>query len=295
MTQIGLIGIGLMGLPMAQRLLEAGYPVTVYNRTRTKAEPLQQIGATVADSAAGAIAQVDAVILMLTDAAAIRQVLFSDSDRPDLNGKTIIQMSTIAPQESQQLQKDIEAAGGHYLEAPVLGSIPEAKAGTLIVMVGATPDLYEQWLPVLNVFGADPLYVGTVGSAAALKLAMNQLIGSLTAAFSFSLGLVQRYGVEVDTFMQVVRQSALYAPTFDKKLARMCDRNFENPNFPTKHLLKDMNLAIATAAENGLNPAALQGVRQILEASIQQGYADADYSALFEGVVPPTVPDSQVD
>jgi 3-hydroxyisobutyrate dehydrogenase len=286
MMNIALIGTGLMGLSMAQRLLNAGHSVTVYNRTRAKAEPLVQEGAKLAETVGEAIAPAEAVILMLTHATAIREVLLPASERPNLTGKTIIQMSTIAPQESQQLQQEIEAAGGQYLEAPVLGSIPEAKAGTLIVMVGAPRALYEQWLPVLHILGSEPLYVGEVGSAAALKLAMNQLIGSLTAAFSLSLGLVQRYGVDVETFMGVVRQSALYAPTFDKKLSRMCDRHFENPNFPTKHLLKDMNLAFAAAEASGLNPAALDGVRQILEGAIQQGYADADYSALFASVVP---------
>jgi 3-hydroxyisobutyrate dehydrogenase len=271
---------------MAQRLLMAQYPLLVYNRTRAKAEPLAAAGATLVNSAAAAIAPADLVILMVTDLKAIRAVLFPAGDRPVLEGKTVIQMGTIAPEESRQLAQDIQAVGGTYLEAPVLGSIPEAKTGQLIVMVGASLKAYQQWLPVLQQFGEQPLYVGEVGSAAALKLAMNQLIGSLTAAFALSLGLVQSYGVDVDTFMGVVRQSALYAPTFDKKLARMLERNFENPNFPTKHLLKDMNLAIATAETQGLNPAALVGLRHILEATLQQGLADADYSALFEQVVP---------
>lgn len=286
MTTIAFIGTGLMGLPMSERLLDAGYTLTAYNRTQAKAAPLQDKGAVVTNSVPEAIAPAETVILMLTNADAIRDVLFPERDRPDLNGKTIIQMSTISPQDSQALQQEVEAAGGTYLEAPVLGSTPEAKSGKLIVMVGATSAQYEQWLPVLNTFGENPLYVGEVGSAAALKLAMNQLIGSLTAAFSLSLGLIQRHNVPLDTFMGVVRQSALYAPTFDKKLDRMCDRNFENPNFPTKHLLKDMNLAIATAEASGLNSAVLDGVRQILEGAIQQGYADADYSALFASVVP---------
>jgi 3-hydroxyisobutyrate dehydrogenase len=284
MTRIGWIGTGLMGAPMARRLLGAGESVTVYNRTPDKALALKDNGAAIASSSAALIAAVDVVFLMVADRAAIEQVLLDSSVQ--LTGKTIIQMGTIAPNESQAIAQSVVNAGGQYLEAPVLGSIPQAKDGSLIVMVGSTAEPFTTYAPLLNHLGENPIHVGEVGTAAALKLAMNQLIGSLTAAFSLSLGLVQRYGVEVDTFMDVVRQSALYAPTFDKKLSRMCDRNFENPNFPTKHLLKDTKLAIAAADAVGQNTAALTGLQDILERAIAQQLADLDYSALFNVVNP---------
>ncbi len=287
---IGIIGTGLMGLPLAQRLLAASYPLTAYNRTPEKLATLQAAGATIAPSPDAVIAATDGVVLMLTDAAAIREMVLSDRSRAQLPGKTILQMGTIAPSESRQLRDEIQAAGGEYLEAPVLGSIPEAKAGTLLVMVGSTPAQFQQWLPVLQCFGTEPRWLGDVGTAAATKLALNQLIGSLTTAFAMSLGFVQQQGVEVESFMEILRQSALYAPTFDKKLQRMRDRQYAHPNFPTKHLLKDTNLFVQEAETMGVDTAVGKAVQQILIRAVQD-WADADYSALYDTVNPrPTTP-----
>jgi 3-hydroxyisobutyrate dehydrogenase len=276
---------------MAERLLAAGHTLTAYNRTAAKLEPLQAGIAAhpdrhfeIAPTPEIAIAASDCVVLMLTNAEAITSVLFAAPAA--LKGRTVIQMGTIAPAESQTIAAQVIAAGGSYLEAPVLGSIPEAKAGTLIVMVGAEPEQFDQWLPILQVLGTDPVLLGPVGAAAAVKLALNQLIGSLTTAFALSLGLVQRQGVEVDAFMQIVRKSALYAPTFDKKLARMLARNYDSPNFPTKHLKKDMELFITTAIAANLRPDSVTGVSQVLTAAIDQGLAEGDYAALFSVICP---------
>ncbi len=282
--QVGILGTGLMGAPMALRLQQEGFAVTAWNRTAEKLSPLQQSGIATVDSAAEAIASSEVTITMLSDAAAIQSAVLSDPSA--LAGRTILQMGTIAPAESRQLDQQIRAAGGAYLEAPVLGSIPQVKAGSLIVMVGATPEQYEQWLTVLKCFGPAPQLMGAIGTAAATKLAMNQLIGTLTAAFSMSLSLVQREGLAVEKFMGIVRESALYAPTFDKKLDRMCDRNFTDPNFPTKHLLKDMNLFVKAAQAQGIDATVASGVSQIAAKAISQGLADQDYSAIYSAVNP---------
>ena len=284
---IGLMGTGLMGAPMAERLLLNGVAVMVYNRTPEKLAPLQQAGAEIAASVPDLLQQCEAVILMLSDADAIRSTLLADAAKPLLTERTIIQMGTIAPSQSRSLAVDISAAGGSYLEAPVLGSISEVKAGKLLVMVGATPTQFQQWLPTFQYFGTEPLLIGPVGTAAALKLALNQLISALTAGFALSLSFVQQQGVAVETFMQILRQSALYAPTFDKKLQRMVEQNYANPNFPTKHLLKDTRLFLNEAEAAGLQVDSLSGVRQILEIACQLGLADQDYSALFAAIRPP--------
>ncbi len=275
-----------MGKPLAQRLLSAQLPVVVYNRTQSKLEALREAGAMVADAPEEAIASSDCIILMLSDAAAIEQVLFSENAKQQLKNRTVIQMGTISPSQSQALQKQVIAAGGDYLEAPVLGSIPEAEAGKLIVMVGATEAQFQKWSNLLQNFGSDPRLIGSVGTAAAVKLALNQLISSLTTAFALSLGFVQNQGVEVESFMEILRQSAIYAPTFDKKLQRMIDRNYANPNFPTKHLLKDTNLFLDAAKSVNLNASSLSGVREILEIAQQMGLSNEDYSSLFEAISP---------
>jgi 3-hydroxyisobutyrate dehydrogenase len=283
--KIGFIGTGLLGLPMAQRLLANQVDLVVYNRTASKLEPLHQAGATVATSMSQLLQQVDVVMTMLTDAQAIRELLLTEEARPHLAGHTVIQMGTIAPSESRGFQQELAAIAATYFEAPVLGSIPEATAGQLQVMVGGSTEQFEQWQPLFQQLGT-PIFIGAVGSASALKLALNQLISSLTTSFALSLGFVQQQGVDVETFMQILRRSALYAPTFDKKLQRMVERNFDHPNFPTKHLLKDTNLFLMEAIASGLQVDSAAGVAKILELACQSGLADADYSALFAAISP---------
>lgn len=284
--KVAFIGTGLMGRPMAERLLSAGYGVFVFNRSREKAEALRSAGGEIAASSAEAIEPARCVILMLSDAAAIREVIFDSKEKPQLRERTVIQMGTISPSESIHFQNEVRAQGGDYLEAPVLGSIPEARAGNLLVMVGGSKSQFDQWSGLLQILGPQPLLVGEVGKAAALKLAMNQLIASLTAGFSLSLAFVQKCDIEVDLFMKILRQSALYSPTFDKKLERMLNRDYTKPNFPGKHLAKDLRLFQTEAEALGLELSTVEGLRRILALTFEAGFAEGDYSALYEAVNP---------
>lgn len=281
---IGFLGTGLMGQPMVLRLMTANVPVTVYNRTTAKLETLKQAGAAIADTPEKVIESSDCLILMLSDYTAIAELLLSSTALPRLAQRAIIQMGTILPKESKSIRDAVAAAGGEYLEAPVLGSIPQVKTGELIVMVGSTATQFAQYSPLLKHFSPEPIYVGEVGTAAAMKLALNQLIAGLTSTFALSLAFVRQQGVDVEQFMSVVRQSALYAPTFDKKLARMCEGNFANPNFPTKHLLKDTQLFLAQAQELGLDTSSLKGIEQIINQAIAMGLANADYSSIYQAI-----------
>ncbi|BAZ66771.1 MAG: NAD(P)-dependent oxidoreductase [Pelatocladus maniniholoensis HA4357-MV3] len=279
--KVAFLGTGLMGLPMAHNLLEARVQLIAYNRTPEKLEPLKAAGAEIAEKAYQAINAADCVILMLTNAAAIYSVLLSDRSSQAVAGKSVIQMGTITPTESREIRDAVVAAGGEYLEAPVLGSISEAQAGNLIVMVGAHQEQYQRHLELLKHFSPEPVLVGSVGTAAALKLALNQLIASLTASFALSLGFIQRYGIDEDLFMYILRQSVLYAPIFDKKLQTMLEGNYANPNFPTKHLMKDTDFFIEEAKAAGLNVSSIEGVRKILEMAMKMSFAHEDYSSIF--------------
>jgi 3-hydroxyisobutyrate dehydrogenase len=282
MFKISFFGTGLMGIPMAQRLIDQGSDLMAYNRTADKLAALQ--GGQRTGDPLEAIDHGTYLFLMLTDAAAIQATILAQPAR--LSGKTIIQMGTIAPAESQAIDRQIRAAGGDYLEAPVLGSIPEARSGQLLIMGGARPDTWEKVLPLLQILGTAPTYIGDIGSAAALKLALNQMIGALTVGFAQSLSYLQAQQVDTEKFMAILRASALYAPTFDKKLSRMVERNYTNPNFPTKHLSKDLQLFADSAAPMGLNLAALQGIQAVLAKAIAAGWAAGDYAAILEGIIP---------
>jgi 3-hydroxyisobutyrate dehydrogenase len=283
---ITLLGTGLLGRAIAERLQSVGHTVTVYNRTTTKALPLQACGITVVTRPEEAIAQADCVVLMLADAAAIRAVLLAPAALAVLPGKTVIQMGTIAQGESLALQAEIERVGGSYCEAPVLGSLAEAQAGTLLVMVGGTEGQFVQWGPLFRSLCREPRLVGPAGNAASLKLALNQLIVAEISAFALSLGLVQRAGIPVDTFMAILRESALFAPAFEKKLPRLLTRDYQQPNFSTRHLLKDAELFLREASGHALTTSSLEGVMPVLERAITQGLGDSDYSAIFEVVNP---------
>ncbi len=283
---VALIGTGLMGRPMAERLLAAGYHLSVFNRTRERAEPLESLGAQIAGTAAEAIDTAHCVVLMLADAKAIQGMILESNPRPELSSRTVIQMGTISPHESIDFYREVRQQDGDYLEAPVLGSIPEATTGNLLVMVGGSGLQFDRWSKLLQCFGPSPLLIGEVGKASALKLAMNQLIASLTAGFALSLGLIKKYEIEVDLFMKILRQSALYAPTFDKKLERMLNQKYSNPNFSGKHLYKDVALFHRAAQTVGLESIGIEAIRRLLEITLERGYADSDYSALFETINP---------
>jgi 3-hydroxyisobutyrate dehydrogenase len=243
----------------------------------------------VCDSAGELISASDTIILMVSNADAIHEVLSlnqPEGQAPVLAGKVILQMATISPSQSIAIDEAVASRGGRYLEAPVLGSLPEARVGTLIIMAGGSQSVFEDALPVLQVLGTAPRYIGKTGSAAALKLAMNQLIAALTAGFSLSLGYARKNGVDTDVFMDTVRESALYAKTYDKKLDKYLSRDFGKANFSTRHLLKDVRLFIDDARAAGLNTAALEGIEQITRQTVEEGYDVMDYSSIYQTIVP---------
>jgi 3-hydroxyisobutyrate dehydrogenase len=151
-------------------------------------------------------------------------------------------------------------------------------------MAGGKQQDYETALPLLKILGSEPRHIGDIGQGATVKLAMNQLIAGLTSTFALSLALVEKENIDIEQFMAIVRESALYAPTFDKKLSRMLDRDFDNPNFPTKHLAKDTRLFLSVAEQLGLETCGLQGVSQLIDKTLEQGLDNTDYSALFSGI-----------
>lgn len=284
--RIAILGMGLLGRAVAERLHDSGHRITVYNRTVSKTDPLRARGITVAATADEAAASTDCTLLFLADAAAIRSVLFSPDSPVNLRDRTIIQMGTISPDESRTFQRSVSNGGGDYFEAPVLGSITEAKTGSLIVMGGGTAEQIHRWESVFSSLTSAPLLIGPVGQAAMLKLALNHLIAAELSAFSLSLGLIQRAGISVDQFMSILKTSALFAPAFEKKLPRLLARQYDNPNFPTSHLLKDVTLFAGEAQRQGLNVTGAEGLCVILEQTMDRGHQNKDYSALFETIAP---------
>ncbi len=281
--RVGLLGTGLMGAPIVEKLLNANFDMRIYNRSASKTEKLVEKGAKKYSNIHELIKDSDVIISMLADFDSFNELILNIGLN-QLDSKTFIQMSTIAPPESKELQTRIEKLRGKYIEAPVLGSIPQVKAGELIILVGSTKEQFDKWQNIFSVLGNKILHIGKVGDAAAMKLALNQLIITETAAFSMSLGYVREHNLDVEQFMSVLRGSAIYAPTFDKKLPRMLKRNFDNPNFPVKHLLKDLDLILNEFGESNINTNALKGIRKIIVTELERGEGNLDYSAIYNSI-----------
>ena len=282
--KIAFLGIGLMGKLMAERLLEKGYDVTVWNRTAAKAESLKSKGAKIASKPSVAVHESELIITMLSDFIAVSNVLFGE--KINFKGKTIIQMSTISPGESCIAKERIENSGGEYLEAPVLGGLAQIPHGKLITMVGGKEESFKKWKLFLENFAEEVHYMGEVGKGAAAKLACNQLIATMVASFSMSLGYVQSEGIDVETFMKIIRPSGYYAPAYDKKLESMVARNFTGTNFALKNLLKDVNLARGEFSGNEVDTTVLDSVANILKAGVKQNLSELDYAAMFNVIYP---------
>jgi 3-hydroxyisobutyrate dehydrogenase len=279
MTSVAVLGTGLLGTAIATRLQEQGLNVHVWNRNPSRIIPLVEKGAIAISDLRRAADGQRVLITVLRDGSSTASVIDTVGA---LQGSTVIPMGTMGVEESRKLAMQVVQQGGRYLEAPVLGSKPQALNGSLLVMAGGEAQVFEAQKPLLSHLCQEPLLVGPVGSGAATKLALNQLIASLTHSFSLSLQLIQRAGVPVETFMAILRPSALYAPTFDKKLQRMLDHTYADPNFSTALLRKDLRLFLEEAATAGLQDQGLSGLLSLLEQAKGTDLDEQDYCALHE-------------
>lgn len=279
MTSVALLGTGTLGSAIARRFLAQGLDVHVWNRDSSRTAPLIDLGAIAITDLQTATHDCHSIVTVLTTGDVTTEVVAALGQ---LNDSTVIPMGTMGVTESRKLAAQVLQKNGKYLEAPVLGSKPQALSGSLLVMAGGDADVFEQQLDLLRHLSQQPKLVGPVGSGAATKLALNQLIASLTHSFSLSLRLIQQAGVPVETFMEILRPSALYAPTFDKKLERMLGRHYEDPNFSTALLRKDLELFLQETSEAGLQDLGLQGLAKLLNKANGTQLDHQDYCALHE-------------
>jgi len=284
-NKISFLGAGLMGSRMAVRLAENGFDISVFNRTKEKVEHLSKQGIVICNTANEAVEKGNVIISMLSDYRAINQVLFPDQYLLYTN-KILIQMSTISPDENLNVKKEIEKRGGTFVEAPVLGGITQAQSGELIIMVGAEEAQFNSLKEIFNTLGNNVKLIGEAGKASALKLSYNQLIATMNSAFYMSLGYVMDKGIDIDLFMDILRNSTLYAPAYDKKLNNLVNRDYDKTNFSLRLLLKDVNLIVDEFEKSRVDCLTLKGVKFLLERGIHFEHGEEDYSAMFEIIYP---------
>ena len=288
-TTVGFIGLGVIGMPMAERLLEQGLPLVVWNRTAEKTETLVRRGAVQAPSPRELAARVGVVITMLTDGPALEGVaLGPDGVAAGLAcGKVHCDMSTIDPETSRRLAAHYAARGVHFVHAPVLGSKRAATAGALLIFAGGPREGIHACEPVFAALGKKTWHWEEAPKATCVKLACNLLLGGMMELFSESLLLAARAGVAPATMLEVFAASALAAPMYQSKGETMIRRDF-TPNFYLRNMRKDLGLVLDAAKQLGLELPGTRAVRSAYAAAAEAGFGEQDYSALIQWLEQPS-------
>jgi 2-hydroxy-3-oxopropionate reductase len=277
---VGFIGLGIMGKPMAQNLIEAGYDLVVYNRTREKAEELD--GATVAESPRAVAEQSDIIITMLPDSPQVEEVLSGEDGVFEgiQEGTLIVDMSTISPVVTEELSQQAQERGASMLDAPVSGGDVGAIDGTLSIMVGGSEEDFERARPLFEVMGDTVTHVGLVGTGQVVKAA-NQIVVALTIeAVSEALVLGSKGGVPPEKILDVLGGGLAGNKVMEAKREKMLSHSFD-PGFRVELHHKDLGIALAAGREYGVTLPVTAIVDQMLETLKMRGRGDQDHSALL--------------
>ncbi|MBX5468615.1 MAG: NAD(P)-dependent oxidoreductase [Thermoleophilaceae bacterium] len=236
---------------MARSLLRAGFPLTVFNRTARRAEPLRGAGATVAGSPAEAASGADVVVTMLSDAAAVASVVTGPEGVLEgaREGTVLLEMSTIGPTAARELAAAAAERGVTVLDAPVSGSVELAEKAALTTVVGGDRDAFERVRPVLGAMTAAQLWLGPSGAGATMKLALNMLIAATTEAIAEGLVLCERAGIERERAYDAIASSAVGSRFVDYKRAAFLTPSDESVAFTLELMQKDLTLALALARD----------------------------------------------
>lgn len=280
--RIGFIGLGTMGRPMARNLLKAGFAVTVYGRKKPIVDELVSAGASAAGSPSEVAQSSDAVITMLPDSPDVKQVVTGEDGilsgaKP---GMIVIDMSTISPSVTREIAEIASKQEVEYLDAPVSGGEPGAVAGTLSIMVGGKPEIFERCLPVFKSLGKNIVHMGGVGMGQATKLC-NQVICVVTIqAVCEGLMLGSKAGLDMEKLLSVVSGGAASSWMLSNLGPKMLRRDFE-PGFKVKLQQKDLRLALAAADELGLSLPGMSLVHQLFSSVEAAGMGESGTQALI--------------
>ncbi|MGP3698552.1 NAD(P)-dependent oxidoreductase [Rhodobacter sp. NSM] len=277
--RIAFFGTGLMGAPMARQLIEAGFDLTVWNRSLAKAKALEP-GARVAPTARVAAEGADVLVLMVSDGPACRQVLFDDgAAAAAAPGALLIVMSSIGHDEAQALAAETTARGLRWLDAPVSGGTVAAEAGALSIMAGGRAEDFEAGRPILSAMGK-PIHIGPAGTGALTKLVNQLLVASTLAAVSEALLLAGAGGADLAQVREALMGGFASSRILELHGARMIARDF-TPRGPAKYQLKDTRAAREVAEMLGLRLPLLDLADDLFRGLVAHGGGDLDHSALI--------------
>lgn len=281
MQKIGLIGLGLMGSAIADRLLEFGYKPFLWNRTREKADSLIDRGAVWSDNP---IADCDRVVLSLYSSDIVESVLdqFKSALQPR---KILVDTTTGDPEDAIRLSKRLQNSGVHYLDAPISGSSEQTRRGEATVLVGGDKVTYEACADLWPILGKKCFYVGSAGSAAKMKLVSNLVLGLNRAALAEGLAFAESLGMPLSSTLEVLKESAAYSRVMDVKGGKMISGDFRTQAKLSQHL-KDVRLINESARNHRLAlPMSFQH-QALLEQAELEGYGEDDNCSIFRIYVP---------
>ncbi|MBI4706061.1 MAG: NAD(P)-dependent oxidoreductase [Deltaproteobacteria bacterium] len=278
---VGILGMGLMGRPMALNVLAAGYPLVVYNRTASRADEVVRAGARLAASPRELAVQCEVVITMVSDPPALEACLWGpDGVLAGLGrGRVLVDSSTVSPALAVRAAAACAELGASFLDAPVTGGTWGAEKGELVFMVGGEAEVLDRARPVLSTMGKRFFHLGPHGAGQSVKLAMNLILALEVGALAEALALVERAGVAGEKLVDVLQASMARAPVLDVKAPLMLERRYE-PSFPLRLMHKDLGLAIQLGNELGVPLPAAAAVREVYSAVRGCGGEDLDYAGV---------------
>ncbi|HXQ24765.1 MAG TPA: NAD(P)-dependent oxidoreductase [Candidatus Acidoferrales bacterium] len=282
--KVGFIGLGLMGGPMAKNLLRAGFPLIVWNRTKSRADDLVRDGATLAADPREAAALADVLITIVSDPPALEEVLFGPRGAFEglRSGCTLVDSSTISPDLARRVAKACGERGVDFLDAPVTGGTWGAQKGELVFMIGGKAEVFERVKPVLEAMGKKFPLLGPNGAGQIVKLGMNLLLALQVDAFAEALALVTAAGVPADRLMEVFQSSMARSGVLDVKAPMMVKGEFP-ASFPLRLMHKDLRLALELAHESGTKlPAAeaAYATYSAVKSAADAAHEDPDFAAV---------------
>ncbi|KAG8481827.1 hypothetical protein CXB51_027231 [Gossypium anomalum] len=297
--RVGFLGLGIMGSPMALNLIKAGCDVIVWNRTKSKCDPLISLGANLCASSAEAAlccywyssspeevaANCDVTFAMLADPESAIDVACGKNGAVSGMGpgKGYVDVSTVDVATSKLINEHIKARGALFLEAPVSGSKKPAEDGQLIFLTAGDRSLYELVSPLLDILGKSRFYLGEVGNGAAMKLVVNMIMGSMMASFSEGILLSKKVGLDPSVLVEVVSQGAISAPMYSLKGPSMVKSQYPTA-FPLKHQQKDLRLALGLAESVSQSTPIAAAANELYKVAKSYGLSDEDFSAVIEAL-----------
>jgi 3-hydroxyisobutyrate dehydrogenase len=281
MKKIAFIGLGTMGSAMAQNLLQAGFPVIVYNRTRDRALPLQAHGAEIADTPKMAAQAAEVVFAMVTDDSASRAVWLGEQGilAGAKSQSILIESSTVSPNWIRELSS--HASGFHLLDAPVAGSRTQAIAKELVFLVGGEGETVSHVQPVLLAMGKSVVHLGAIGSGILMKLISNLMIGVQVATLAEALNFAQRSGLDEAKVVQALSNGSAGSPVVRSKVTQISARDFI-PNFALHLLHKDLGYALEEAGKQNAPLPTTAIAREFYRLAMMQGLGDRDFAAISQ-------------